>query len=563
MLIENLSGAFAEVFSLGNLMLMFLGVSAGLIAGSIPGFTITMAVVLTLPFTFGLSAVEGLATMIGVFVGGLSGGLMSGMLTGIPGTPSSVATTFDGFPMARGGRPGLALGIGIWSSFFGGIFSACLLVALAPQLARIGLEFGPWDYFALVLFALTITASLSGENLVKGVIAGLLGLLVATIGEDEVNGVARFDFGVDALRQGFAFLPVLVGLFAFSQLLSDVRDVAAARRPLMEKSAQAVRVEHLKAIREIFRHWAQLIRSSLIGTFTGILPAAGGSISNILAYDQAKKASRNPEAFGSGTPEGIIAPESSNNATAGGALITMMALGIPGDVVTAVMLGALLIHNVQPSPTFISDNPQLAYAIFVAFFLAHFIMIAMQAVCLRAFLLVVRVPMYTLASVILLYCAIGVFALNNVSFDIWTLFIFGVLGYVLKTLGFPLAPMILGVVLGHVAELNLSRALAISDDLTLFVTRPWALFFLVISVFSAAFPWYQARRHEARWTLFYFPAFCAAIVLPLFLMAGVVRPVLAGALLLLAAFTLWRHQRAGWQLPLRGSGAEVSQLRET
>ncbi len=563
MLIENLSGAFAEVFSLGNLLLMFLGVSAGLIAGSIPGFTITMAVVLTLPFTFGLSAVEGLATMIGVFVGGLSGGLMSGMLTGIPGTPSSVATTFDGFPMARGGRPGLALGIGIWSSFFGGILSACLLVALAPQLARIGLEFGPWDYFALVLFALTITASLSGENLIKGVIAGLLGLLVATIGEDEVNGVARFDFGVDALRQGFAFLPVLVGLFAFSQLLSDVRDVAAARRPLMEKGAQAVRVEHLKAIREIFRHWAQLVRSALIGTFTGILPAAGGSISNILAYDQAKKASRNPEAFGSGTPEGIIAPESSNNATAGGALITMMALGIPGDVVTAVMLGALLIHNVQPSPTFISDNPQLAYAIFVAFFLAHFIMIAMQAVCLRAFLLVVRVPMYTLASVILLYCAIGVFALNNVSFDIWTLFIFGVLGYVLKTLGFPLAPMILGVVLGHVAELNLSRALAISEDLTLFVTRPWALFFLVISVFSAAFPWYQARRHEARWTLLYFPSFCLAIVLPLLMMEGMVRPALAGALLLLAAFTLWRHHRAGWQLPLRGSGAEVSRLRET
>ena len=542
---------------------MALGVLSGLIAGAIPGFTITMAVVLTLPFTFGLSTVEGLSTMIGVFVGGLSGGLMSGVLTGIPGTPSSVATTFDGFPMARKGRPGLALGIGVWSSFLGGILSALLLMTLAPQLARIGLEFGPWDYFSLVLFALTITASLAGENLVKGLIAGALGLLVATIGEDDINGVARFNFGTDALKQGFAFLPVLVGLFAFSQLMNDVQDTASARKPLMEKGAKAVRVEHLAAVRAIAGNWINLIRSSLIGVFTGILPAAGGSISNILAYDQAKKASRNPEAFGSGTPEGIIAPESSNNATAGGALITMMALGIPGDVVTAVMLGALLIHNVQPSPTFISDNPQLAYAIFVAFFLAHFIMIAMQAVCLRAFLLVVRVPMYALASVILLYCAIGVFALNNVSFDIWTLFIFGVLGYVLKTLGFPLAPMILGVVLGHVAELNLSRALAISDDLTLFVTRPWALFFLVISVFSAAFPWYQARRHEARWTLFYFPAFCLAIVLPLFMMGGVVRPVLASALLLLAGFTLWRHQRAGWQLPLRGSGAEVSPLRET
>ena len=561
MLIENLSGAFAEVFSVTNIFLMFLGVSAGLIAGSIPGFTITMAVVLTLPFTFGLSAVEGLATMIGVFVGGLSGGLMSGMLTGIPGTPSSVATTFDGFPMARSGRPGLALGIGVWSSFFGGIVSACLLVALAPQLARIGLEFGPWDYFTLVLFALTITASLSGENLIKGIIAGLLGLLVATIGEDEVNGVARFDFGIDALKQGFAFLPVLVGLFAFSQLLSDVRDTEAARRPLMERGAHAVRVEHLKALRAIFGHWTQLIRSALIGTFTGILPAAGGSISNILAYDQAKKASRQPEAFGSGTPEGIIAPESANNATAGGALITMMALGIPGDVVTAVMLGALLIHNVQPSPTFISDNAQLAYAIFVAFFLAHFIMIAMQAVCLRAFLLVVRVPMFTLASVILLYCAIGVFALNNVSFDIWTLFIFGIVGYVLKTLGFPLAPMILGVVLGHVAELNLSRALSISDDLSLFVTRPWALFFLIISVFSAVFPWYQARRHAQRWTLFFFPAFCLAVAPPLFLMEGYVRPILGGLLVAFAAYTLWRRQQSGWQLPPREGHAP--QLRET
>ena len=226
MLIENIIGAFGEVVQIKIMLLMALGVLSGLVAGAIPGFTITMAVVLTLPFTFGLSTVEGLATMIGVFVGGLSGGLMSGVLTGIPGTPSSVATTFDGFPMARKGRPGLALGIGVWSSFFGGIFSAMLLMTLAPQLARIGLEFGPWDYFSLVLFALTITASLAGENLTKGLIAGALGLLVATIGEDDINGVARFNFGTDALKQGFAFLPVLVGLFAFSQLMSDVQNTS-------------------------------------------------------------------------------------------------------------------------------------------------------------------------------------------------------------------------------------------------------------------------------------------------------------------------------------------------
>ncbi len=222
MIIENVIAAFGVVFELKTLALMVLGVAAGLITGAIPGFTITMAVVLTLPFTFGMPAVQGLATMIGVFVGGLSGGLMAGILTGIPGTPSSVATTFDGFPMARKGKPGLALGIGVWSSFCGGIFSAVLLMTLAPQLARIGLEFGPWDYFSLVLFALTICASLAGKDMLKGLIAGAFGVFVATIGEDDINGVARFDFGIDELRQGFAFLPVLVGLFAFSQLLSDV-----------------------------------------------------------------------------------------------------------------------------------------------------------------------------------------------------------------------------------------------------------------------------------------------------------------------------------------------------
>lgn len=547
MIIENLLAAAYTVLELKTLGLMFLGVGAGLIAGAIPGFTITMAVVLTLPFTFGLSATEGLATMLGVFVGGLSGGLMSGMLTGIPGTPSSIATTFDGFPMVRKGEPGLALGIGVWSSFFGGIISAVLLVLLAPQLARLGLEFGPWDYFALVMFALTITASLAGEHMLKGLIAGALGLLITTIGEDAINGVARFNFGSDALRQGFAFLPVLIGLFAFSQLMSDVEDPERARRALMAERARAVRIEHRRAIRAVFSRWANLLRSSLIGVFTGILPAAGGSISNILAYDQAKKASRNPEAFGTGIADGIVAPESANNATAGGALITMMALGIPGDIVTAVMLGALLIHDIVPSPTFIGDQPVLAYSVFLAFFLAHFIMIALQAGCLRLFVLITRLPMYLLAAVILAYCAIGVFALNNVTFDLWTLFWFGILGYGMRLLGFPLAPMILGVVLGHIAELNLSRALAISDDVTLFLTRPWSLFFLILALFSAVFPWYQRARGQERWTVFYAPLLCLAIALPLFLMTGLVRPAL-GALLLIAGITLIvRQARAGFR----------------
>ena len=546
MLGADILAAAASVLDPLTLALLAIGVAAGLIAGAIPGFTIAMAVVLTLPFTFGMAPIQGLATMIGVFVGGLSGGLMAAILTGIPGTPSAVATTFDGFPMARGGRPGLALGIGVWASFAGGLISAVILVTLAPVLARIGLEFGPWDYFALIAFALTITASLAGEDILKGLIAGALGLLAATVGEDNINGVARFTFGIDALHQGFAYLPVLIGLFAFSQLMSDVADPMRARSPLLDVPRAAVRIRHRQAIRTVAGEWATLVRSSLIGVFTGILPAAGSSISNILAYDQARKASAHPERFGTGIPAGIVASESANNATAGGALITMMALGIPGDIVTAVMLGALLIHDVVPSPSFIADAPVLAYGIFIAFFLAHFVMIALQAVCLRGFLLVTRVPMYVLAAVILAYCAVGVFALNNVDFDLWTLLLFGLAGTGLRALGLPLAPMILGVVLGTTAEVNLSRALTISDGAAQaaadFVTRPWSLLFLILAAFSAAFPWYQAARAHARpWTRLYLPAMAVAVSGPLFLMDGWFRPLVGAGLLVAGPWLVWRR----------------------
>ncbi|MGQ0664043.1 MAG: tripartite tricarboxylate transporter permease [Pseudomonadota bacterium] len=547
MLFDNLAAALAAVFALKTIALMTLGTMAGLIAGAIPGFTITMAVVLTLPFTFGMTPIEGLSTMIGVYVGALTGGLFSCALIGIPGTPSAVATTFDAFPMARKGRPGLALGIGIWASFFAGIISAVLLAVLAPTLAAIGLEFGPWDYCSLILFSLTMAASLAGEALVKGLIAAAVGLWLASVGEDSINGVARFTFGSDGLRQGFDFLPVLVGLFAFTQLIADVSDPEAARRPLLARGSRLARVEHLEAIKTTLRHWDSLLRSTMIGLFIGILPAVGGSVSNILAWDQEKKASKTPERFGTGIPEGVIASEAANNATAGGALITMMALGIPGDVVTAIMLGALTIHNVAPSPTFISTQPVLAYGIFIAYFIANFVTLATQGLCLRAFALVMRIPTYAMASVILVYCAIGVYSLGNSIFDIWTLLLFGVLGYFMHILGFPLAPMIIAVVLGPIAEINLTRSLATSPDLMLFLARPWSLFFLILAAFSIVFPWYQMARAKAKWPLVYMPLLCIAASVPLFLMAGWVRPILGALLLGSGARLIWRRVKAGWR----------------
>ena len=545
-MLEHIVAAFLTSANVKTLLFMSIGAVAGLIAGAIPGFTIAMAVVLTLPFTFGMPAEQGLTTMIGVFVGGLSGGLMSGILIGIPGTPSSIATVFDGFPMARKGRPGYALGLGVWSSFAGGLISAVVLIVLAPQLARIGLEFQPWDYFSLVLFALTITVSLAGDDMTKGMIAGVMGLFLATVGEYDLNGVDRFTFGSDFLQSGFGFPPVLIGLFAFSQLMSDIRDRLGARKVLMDMGGGKVniRIEHRKAATTVLKHWTNVVRSSLIGIFVGILPAAGSSISNILSYDQAKKASKNPELFGTGVEDGIIASETANNATAGGALITMMALGIPGDIITAVMLGALLIHDITPSPKFIVEQPVLAYSLFIAFFISNFIVLALQSMTLRLFVQITKVAMYVLAAVILVYCGIGVFALSNATSDMWTLLLFGLLGYVMRELSFPLAPMILGVILGPIAERWLARATTLSSDPTLFVTHHWSLFFLVLTVFSLLFPLYQRDAGKRPWARYYTPALFVGLAVPLALMGGYVRPGLS-AVLLIAAVVFFIRPSAG------------------
>lgn len=257
----------------------------------------------------------------------------------------------------------------------------------------------------------------------------------------------------------------------------------------------------------------------------------------------------------------MIAPESSNNAVEGGALITMMALGIPGDIVTAVMLGALLIHNIAPSPTFITTEPVLAYSIMVSFALSLFIMLGLQAICLRIFVTVTRVPMYRLATVILAYCAIGIFALNNIVFDLWVLLIFGILGYAMRRYGFPLAPMILGVVLGDNAEINLIRALATDDNLMIFFMRPWSLFFLMIAAFSVAFPWFQKYRGKKKWTLFFSPFLALSLSIPMFMMGGEVRPIIACGLIGIGLFVLYRRHRGGWEL--KPVGADEHQLRES
>jgi putative tricarboxylic transport membrane protein len=495
--IETFFAASSALLVPQTFLSMLGGIAAGLVGGAIPGITITMTIILVLPFTFGMDPLQGLATMIGVYVGGESGGLVSAALLGIPGTPSAVATTFDAFPMARKGEPGRAVWLGIWASLLGGLLAGIPLVIGAIQLATFALRFGPWEYFSLFVLTLAVVAGLAEQSLVKGLISGVFGLLVTTIGSDPVMGVPRLEFGVEMLRTGFPFLPVLIGLFAFSQLMKDVESLDPEGRGQLLGGRVDLRVRHLAVIGEILRQPANLIRSTLIGLWIGILPAVGGSAANILAWDQAKKASRYPERFGTGIPDGIIASESSNNANIGGSLITMMAFGIPGDAVTAVMLGALIIHGIQPGPLFATTHTKIAYGMFVAYFLAHFLTVAVEWVGLRLFLRVILVPQRILIPVILVLCAIGAFALNNIVANVWTFWVFGLVGYGMIKAGFPLAPLVLGVVLGDQLEVNLIRALMTDADPWLFVTRPISGLLLVGAVASVGWALYQRRRAPA------------------------------------------------------------------
>jgi putative tricarboxylic transport membrane protein len=495
---ELLLAGMHNVLHMKYFLPLVIGTLVGIVGGALPGITNTMTVIMVLPFTFGMEPLQGLAAMIGVYVGGESGGLIASCLLGIPGKPSSVATMFDGYPMAKKGEPGRALWLGIWASFFGGLLGGVFLVGTTEPLARLALEFGPWEYFSLFIFALSMVAGLTGASLSKGLLAGAIGLVITIIGNDPVMGQARLTLGVRFLEGGIPFLPVLIGVFAFAQIMSDVERMGPRNPGIGTFVAPKLVVSHARVIWEILSRPVMLLWTSLIGVLIGVLPAIGGSAANVMAYDQAKKFSRHPERFGTGTPEGIIASEAANNSNVGGSLVTIMAFGIPGDAVTAVMLGALTIHGIQPGPLFISQQPTLAYGIFAAYLLAHLVMIAFMFVGVRWFLRIVTVPKPVLFPVILVLCVVGAYALDNTMANVYVLLLCGLLGYAMLKGGLPLAPLILGVILGDQIEINLVRAIMTDSDVWLFVTRPISGGLLAASVASVAFALWQHRRMQKK-----------------------------------------------------------------
>ncbi|RZM99457.1 Tat pathway signal protein [Bradyrhizobium genosp. SA-3] len=496
---ELLGHGLLTVLQWKYLIPLFSGTLIGVIGGALPGVTITMTIIVILPFTYGLDPLQGLAAMTGVYVGGSAGGLVSACLLGIPGTPSAIATTFDGFPMARGGAPGRALWLGIWSSFFGGLLGGLFLILVTGPLAAIALEFGPWEYFSLFVLAMAMVAGLAEASFIKGLLSTAIGLLITVIGTDPIGSVPRFTFGSEFISGGFPFLPVLIGIFAFAQIMSDVEKVGVPKVPEATLAVRpSLKISHLKVIGEILGRPFLLLWSTIVGILIGVLPAIGGSAANMLAYDQAKKFSRHPERFGTGVPEGIIASESSNNANVGGSLVTIMAFGIPGDAVTAVMLGAMTIHGIQSGPLFVSQQPGLAYGIYAAYILAHPLMVLILAVGVPFMIQITRMRLAVLAPVVLVLCVIGAYALNNTMQSVYVLLSFGVFGYALVKAGFPLAPLILGLILGDQIEINLIRAIMTDDNPLLFLTRPISGGLLLCAALSVGLAVWQNMRHRRR-----------------------------------------------------------------
>ena len=475
---EYLMAGFANVFQPMNLLLTVFGTVVGVVIGCLPGLSGSMGIIVLLPLTYTLEKSAALVMLCGIFCGSMFGGSVSAILLRTPGTPSATATLLDGYPLAQQGKAGKAIGIAAVSSCIGGIISTICLIFIAPQLAKVALKFHSADYFALALFGISIMASAAGKNILKGLISGAIGLLISMVGTDPLVGAARFNFGSTKMLIGFPQLAVLIGVFAISEVFTQVQ----GGKNVVEIKEQAV-TNVFPSFKEIKGFLLAAIVGSLIGVFIGIVPGTGGAIAVFMAYNVAQKISRHPERFGHGSYEGVAAPEAANNGTTGGALIPMLCLGIPGDTVTSVMLGALTLIGVTPGPQLFTQNASIVYAIFAGMIVIQFLMLGFGVLFARVAPKVLRIPVKYLMPIIMALCIVGAFCLSNQVYHVAVAIAFGFIGYFMKKFGFPGAPLVLGVILGPIAEKNLDRALQLSrNDWSVFFRRPIALTFILLSI---------------------------------------------------------------------------------
>lgn len=478
----ELLNVFLTLFTAETLFWICVGTMLGIVVGAIPGLTATMAVSLLLSVTYGMDLSQALAVLISVYLGGIYGGSRSAILLNIPGTPSAAATCLDGYPLAQKGEGTLASVLVTMSSAIGGWIGVIVLLVAAPVIAKGALKIQVWEYFWLGIVGISISANLTTNKLYKGIIAGMIGLLITVIGIDTVHGGVRLIFGLDELKGGVSLVPALIGLFGFTEAL----DTIAGNKPTLV-DANKKRTESLLSLSRrslvmILREWVLTLRSSLIGIFIGALPGVGPDVASWVSYDDAKRTSKNKNEFGKGAWQGIMASETANNAATSGVFIPLMTLGIPGDAVTAVIMGGLILHGLHPGPTFYVEQAHYVNWIISILILTNLFLIINGLAITRFLTPLATIPSGVIMPIVTVCCVIGTYAVNYRLFDVYIMIFFGVLGFIMRRIDLPAPPMVLGVILGPMIEENLRRAIIIDSNLLLFFTRPISIGIIIFSI---------------------------------------------------------------------------------
>ena len=489
--LEMIGNAAIDLFTIESAFHVAWATLLGIIIGSLPGLTATMGVALLTTLTYGLEQQTAVLVLLCMYVGAIYGGSRSAILLNIPGTPASAATALDGFALAQQGKARYAMTLATSGSALGTIVGLAMLAIMAPVLAEFALRFGSFEFFWLALFGVIVSGQLtSGGIPVKGYIAGILGLIISTVGSEGIHSYLRFSFGYDALGGGIGLIPAMVGAFGFAELLT----VMMSAKTIMAKSPEAGGL--LPRAADLWRHKRTIFRSGIIGTFVGIIPGVGEDIGAWSSYAAAKRASKEQEKYGKGSQEGLIAAETGNSAVVPGALIPALTLAIPGSAPAAVLIAALFIHGIRPGPMIMIEQPTFVYSVVVMLFMATIGITVFGLALTRLFVLVLSVPRERLMPVVFVLCVIGPYALTQRIFDIWVMVGFGIVGYVLRKMDYPMAPLVLGIILGDLLDKNLRRGLILSDgDITPFLTRPISATFMVMTVMTILLgvPYFRKR----------------------------------------------------------------------
>ncbi|PKF63302.1 C4-dicarboxylate ABC transporter permease [Psychromonas sp. psych-6C06] len=493
-MIDYLLSGFGAAFSMSVFPILVFGVLGGVILGALPGLTATMGVAILLPFTFGMEPTPALVMLIGVYIGGIYGGSVAAILLKTPGTPASAASVLDGHTMAIKGFAARALSVAAVASFIGGLISTVVLIAIAPILADFALRFNAPEYFALAIFGLTIIASVSAKSIMKGLLAGTIGLLVAMVGLDPITSVPRFTFGIMDLYSGINIIPVLIGLFAISEALNQLEKLSKNKQEVTPKFNYK-----LLSFLDFKKILPTTIKSGLIGTSIGSVPGAGADISAFVCYNEAKRVAAKPEEFGNGSICGLAAAESGNNGVTGGSLVPLLTLGVPGDAVSAVLLGALIVQGLTPGPLLFTQNPEIVYGIFSSMIVANIVMLIIGLIGIRFFCRIIEVPKMLMIPIIIFLSIIGAYAINNSMFDVGIAISFGLLGFILNKLEIPSSPILLAIILGPMAETNLRKSLMMYEGSWSFLyDRPIALAFILLAAFSVYSTMKFKKREKER-----------------------------------------------------------------